>query len=278
MSLIYCPECGSEISNAAVACPSCGKPISATPVIRETVVRTPVKRESDFPNWVFIPLGIIAGLALLLFFIFMVRNGEDDSNLNIKVAANRQSSDRTTTTVPGSGTTVPGSSTSVPAPPPPVSDSQTVQVPGTGVTAPAETRGMVVVNAKVRTANGQTRPVRNEKFYLLDKDLETILSEADLEPIEGQSLSNSFGLSVTFPDRFGDFQRRALAAIRPHIKHSATSDGSGKASFGNIEPDNYYLFGVTKGERSFALWSSPVSIRAGQNVLELSPQQLTDVG
>ena len=32
----------------------------------------------------------------------------------------------------------------------------------------------------------QPQPVKNEKFYLLDKDLEMILSEAGLEPIEGQ--------------------------------------------------------------------------------------------
>lgn len=273
MSLIYCPECGHEVSNTAVACPSCGRPISSIPIIKETVIRTPVRENSDVPKWIFIPLGVLGVVVVFLAFMFFTRNS-DEGNMNISVAANRpqnRATDRTVSTVPGSSTTT------VPAPAAPT-DSQTVTVPGTGGTAPAETRGRVVVDAKVTASNGETRPVRNEKFYLLDKDLETILSEADMEPIEGQSLSKSFGLSVTFPDRYADFNRQALAAIRPHIKHSATSDASGKASFGDIEPDSYYLFGVTRSTNSFALWSSPVSIRAGENVLQLTPQPLTDVG
>ena len=42
MSLIYCPECGSEISNNAIACPSCGRPISAPePVVEKKFVVAP---------------------------------------------------------------------------------------------------------------------------------------------------------------------------------------------------------------------------------------------
>ena len=29
MSLVYCPECGNEVSGSAVACPNCGRPLSA---------------------------------------------------------------------------------------------------------------------------------------------------------------------------------------------------------------------------------------------------------
>ena len=104
-----------------------------------------------------------------------------------------------------------------------------------------------------------------------------ILSEADLEPIEGQTLLNSFGLSVMYPDRYGDFHRNALRAIKDHIKYAGTTDGSGKAELGGIEPNSYYLFGVTKSPKGFAVWSSPVSINAGQNILNLTPMQLTEV-
>ncbi len=45
----------------------------------------------------------------------------------------------------------------------------------------------------------------------------------------------------------------------------------------NIEPDSYYLFGITKSGKGFAVWSSPVSIRNGENVLNLSPQALTEI-
>jgi len=277
MPIIFCPECGQEISDAAIACPNCGRPLRTAPVVEETVIRTPVERESDIPKWVYIPIAVIGGLAILLMFIVFMRNNEEPNNVNVKVSANRHATETrqtTTQSIPSTDTgsvTVP--STSAPVPP---TESQTITVPGTSVTAP-ESRGTVSLNAKVSTRNGQTRPVRNEKFYLLDKDIETILSNANIEPIEGNSLLNSFGLSVLYPSRYGDFNRRALAAIRSHIKHSATSDASGTAKFADVEPDNYYLFGITQGDQAFAVWSSPVSIQAGMNNLNLSPQPLTEI-
>jgi len=31
VSLIKCPECGTDVSDAAAACPKCGHPLKATP-------------------------------------------------------------------------------------------------------------------------------------------------------------------------------------------------------------------------------------------------------
>jgi hypothetical protein len=39
----------------------------------------------------------------------------------------------------------------------------------------------------------------------------------------------------------------------------------------------YYLFAVTNSGGGFALWNSPVTIQPGSNVLNLTPQPLTDV-
>ena len=272
MSMIYCPECGHEISNAAVACPNCGRPLSAArPVVERTAVVPPVERRDGVPNWIFIPLGVIGAALLIVFFVVMSRNSEDaNSNLAVNVSTRRaaQDVDRTdTSSIPT--TSVPSTTT----------ETQTVTVPGaqTDVTAAAPSKGSVVIDAKVASRTGSPQPVRNEKFYLLDKDLESILSEAGLEPIEGQTLMNSLGLSVLYPDRFDNFNRDALRAIRSHIKYAGTTDSSGKAQLGGIEPDNYYLFAVTKSGRGFAIWSSPVSINAGENALNLTPQRVTEM-
>ncbi|HEX6127152.1 MAG TPA: zinc ribbon domain-containing protein [Pyrinomonadaceae bacterium] len=274
MSLIYCPECGHEISTAAVACPNCGRPLSAKPVVETTRVVAPVRsRDDGVPKWIFIPLGVIGAVLLLVFFVFMSRNSEDESNLNVNVSARRSSvnADRdrvTTTDVPSSSTvTVP-----------PSNETQTVTVPGsqTSVTVPPS-KGSVIIDAKIAGRTGAPQPVRDEKFYLLDKDVESILSEAGLEPIEGQTLMNSFGLSVMYPERFSEFNRDALRAIKNHIKYAGTTDSSGKAELGGVEPDNYYLFGITKSGRGFAIWSSPVMINPGQNALNLSPQRVTEM-
>lgn len=280
MALIYCPECGHEISNSAVACPNCGRPIQARPVIDRKVVVADVPKEEGFPKWALIPLVVLGGILLFALF-YMMRSDDDAANANLRVNVNTRrpdvdtvrsgstSSDTTTTTAP------PIDSTSDL---PPLNESQSITVPGaqTGVTAPPD-RGTVVIDAKVATRTGSPQAVKNEKFYLLDKDLESILSEADLEPIEGQSLTNSLGLAVLYPNRYGDFQRDALRAIRSHIKYTGTTDSTGKAKLGDIEPDSYYLFGVTKTGNGFAVWSSPISINAGENLLNLSPQRLTEI-
>jgi len=276
MSLIYCPECGHEISNSAVACPNCGRPISAPPVIERTPIVTAIPRREDsgVPSWIFIPLGVIGALLLIVFFVVMSRNSEDDtSNLNVNVSTRRGTTDATRTT------DIPPSTTTTTVPSTTTTDTQTVTVPGaqTDLSAPPPSKGSVVIDAKIAGRTGQPQPVKDEKFYLLDKDLESILSEARLEPIEGQTLLNSFGLSVVYPDRFGDFNRDALRAIRDHIKYSGTTNAAGKAELGGIEPDSYYLFAITKSGRGFAIWSSPVSINAGQNALNLTPQRVTEM-
>lgn len=269
MSLIYCPECGHEISAAAVACPNCGRPLSARPIVERAPVIATVHRENGVPGWIFIPLGIIGAVLLIVFFVVMSRNNEDaNSNLAVNVSARRSAANvERTSDIPSSTVTVP-----------PATETQTVTVPGsqTSVTSSA-LKGSVTIDAKIANRTGAPQPVKNEKVYLLDKDLEMILSEAGLQPIEGQTLMNSLGLSVLYPDRFDAFNRDALRAIKDHIKYAGTTDSNGKAELGGIEPNNYYLFAVTKSGRGFAIWSSPVAINPGQNALNLTPQQLTEM-
>lgn len=284
MSLILCPECGTEISAAAVACPNCGRPMRSIPVVKEVV---PLREEErGVPKWVIIPLAVIFGLVLVLAFVLLYRSGQDDANVNLKVNASRTGSNRDVArsdtvveSAPGSVTTVPGSSTSVNPPiSAPVNPPSTTTVPGTSTGVAPPTKGSVTVDAKIANRNGNgSSPVRNARFYLLDKDVEMILTEARVEPIEGQTLMSSLGLAAAFPNRFGDFQRQAMAAIRSHVKASATSNGSGKAEFSSVEPNMYYLFAVTNSGQGFALWNSPVTIQPGENLLNLTPQPLTDV-
>ena len=275
MSLLHCPECGHETSANAIACPNCGRPISAPPVVeRKVVVMQPTAREGGFPTWAFIPIGLLA--VILLIVIYMaVRQSDDQANMNVNVTtAGRKTStepvrDSQTSTVPS--TTNPG----VTVPP-----GQTTTVPGTTTDAPVAPptdKGTVVINARLNATNGGTPAARNTKFYLLDKDLETILSEARLEPIEGNSLTGSLGLAVVYPDRYGDFQRSAMRAIGAHSKYSGTTSGSGSVNLAGIVPNEYYLFAVTRVNRGFALWNSPVSVVPGQNVLNLSPQSITEI-
>lgn len=276
MSLTNCLECGHEMSADAAACPSCGRPTQPTPVVHKTVILPTPVRKSEFPTWAFIPIGLLA--AVLLFVVYLAFRQTDETantNVNVNVAGRR------TTTVPSSETrttSVPSDPTSVSVPnqPPP----QTTTVPGTTTSAPVPPppdKGTVVINAKIAPPRGSVQSARNTKFYLLDEDLETILSKARIEPIEGNSLSGSLGLAAVYPDRYGEFQRAAMRAIAAHAKYSGTTSSGGTANLSNIAPDSYYLFAITRVGSGFALWSAPVSIVAGENVLNLSPQSVTEI-
>ena len=278
MSLIFCPECGNEISVNAVACPNCGRPVAAEPVVEKkyVVVPPPERSESGFPPWAIVPIALV-GVALLFLVYFALRGTDNSANTNINVRAGSRATpyetvrETRTTTVPSTEgqtvtlppgqtttTTVPGTTTSVPV-------------------APPSDKGIVTINARVAPRTGSPQVVKSAKFYLLDKDVEAILSEARVEPIEGNDLMASLGLAIVFPDRYAEFMRGAMRAVAAHSKYSGTTDGGGNASLNGIMPKEYYLFGITKVGRGFALWNAPVSVIAGQNNLNLSPQSVVEI-
>lgn len=277
MALLHCPECGHEVAATAVACPNCGRP-TATPVVETRIPVVPVERREAFPTWAFIPIGLLAVILLAVIYLMVRESDEGNTNINVNLAGRRPTTDPArTTTVPSSDSgsvTVPGQTTTTTTTAP----GQTTTVPGTStsVTAPAPDKGAVVIKAELTQPRGAAQPVRNAKFYLLEQSVESILSDAGVEPIEGNTLSGSLGLSIVYPDRYGDFNRTAMRAISSKAKYSGTSDGSGKASVTGVTPGSYYLFGLARAGRGFALWNSPVSVIAGDNILN-SPQSVTEV-
>ena len=276
---MHCPECGHEISNSAVACPNCGRPIHAEPVVERKVVVA--RRPKGVPTWAIATVGIMGVLLFFLLFVLWSRSdNEDEANTRLRVNMNAQRSTRdTASTEPTTVTSVPSapSSGSVTVPSTTMPSTETT-VGGSQVSIPTQpTRGTAVIQAKVVTRNNSQQPVRGQRFYLLDKDIESILSEARIEPIEGNTLTGSLGLAAAMPDRYGDFQRRAMQAMRAHIKYAGTTDSNGKTQLGDIQPDSYYLFGVVRSGNGFAIWSSPVSIIPGQNILDLTPQRITEI-
>lgn len=276
MSLSNCPECGHDVSTAAVACPNCGRPLEINTVMPpRPVIVNELPREEGIPPWAFAAMGIAAlGILILAFVVF--NRTDDTANSNLRVNVDRDgtsrpaSRDTTTTSVP---------STSAPAinDPASVPESRT-SVPGsqTDINVPA-TKGNVSIAAKTVSQSGSPVAVKNEKFYLLDKSLEEILDDAGLESIEGNSLTNSLGLAVMFPDRYGDFRQKAMAAINSKIEYSGTTDSTGTAKLSGVEPGSYYLFGVTKTGKGFAMWSSQVSVSAGENSMNLEPVRVTEI-
>lgn len=275
MSLIYCPECGHETSTAAVACPNCGRPISARPAAVPQVVVERQPKTDSIPPWVIAPV-VILGVIVLFGLIYLL-TAEDDSNSNLAVNVNA-GRDGEVARVPDrtNDTTAPASSMPAAEEPSTSYPTSPQNVPGSRVD-PAQTKGTVVIDARISTRTGTSQPVRNTRFYLLDKDVESILGDADLDPIEGQTLSGSLALATADQRRYGEFYRLAMQALKEHIKYAGNTDTMGKAQLGSVEPDSYYLFGVARTGEGFAMWSSPVSVIAGENAVNLTPQPLTQM-
>lgn len=282
MSLINCPECGKEVSNTAIACPNCGHPMAPPAVEERTVIREtvpPVVEKESFPKWVLVPIFIIG--ALLIFLLFAMFRSQDDNQRNINVDLTKRQSDRTDrrsstdtdrTSVP---TTSDTTNTVVQQDVPPAAQTEVTVSENPDMSQPD--RATVSLEAKVTNRRGEIQPVKAEKFYLLDEDLESILRDANIEDKTGQGLINTFGVSVLFPDRYNEINKKALDEINKHIVYDTLTDSTGKAEMKNVKPDSYYLFGITKTKNGFAVWSSRVTINPGQNALNLTPAKLTEV-
>ncbi len=308
MSLVLCPECKNEVSNQAAACPQCGFPLvpQSFEVEEPTLVRQPevvVQRvttvKKSFPNWVFVPIAL--GLVLVVFgFIWLAQNDESanrnqantivrdqSANLNARaVSATTETTALTTTQttvpsqppvasvpssggvyappVPPNGAAASTTSTTTTTTLPPITTSDVASAP----VAVAPSKGVVSVKATIVNQLGAQKPVRQEKFYLLDEDLETILRRANITPADGD-LPTSMGVALIDPSKRALLQKY-LAAIKPHIIHSITTDQSGSAIFKDVKPDDYYLFGITKDGNSYAIWNQNVIVNAGENVLAIN--------
>jgi hypothetical protein len=285
MSLITCPDCGNQVSTDAVACPNCGRPLAPAivePIPQREVIIQEVPRENSFPPWAIALIAVLgAGLLLALFLMLRGNTDEANRNLSVNVAQREPVNSRSTrvetnsrsseVTVPS--TSMPSQSSEITVPP---SQSTSVATPETRTgTATADNvpvgKSSLTIDAKIQGTTGAPRPVQKETFYLLDKDLESILREADIDDEEGQGLVNAFGMSVVYPDKYADTKRKALAQINKHIVAKTLTDGQGKAKFPDVKPDSYYLFGITKTREGFSVWNNPITLSEGATNLNLTP-------
>jgi hypothetical protein len=136
--------------------------------------------------------------------------------------------------------------------------------------------------------SGEVRPVARTEFLLCDRDPEQLLRESDFasslpprvrdssrkldDGRPGDILTIFAPLAPYATGRYpgGDprallmvakaFQR-GLQAIRQHAIAATTTDFAGRATFPQIPPGNYYIFGYTNIDKAGAVWSVPVEVR-----------------
>ncbi|NNE98944.1 MAG: zinc ribbon domain-containing protein [Pyrinomonadaceae bacterium] len=280
MSSIKCPECSKTISSKAEACPGCGYPLSSASSSRAVLSESESGTGASVPMWAIAP-AVILGVVVLFGLIYMIQNNDEpvDENINISVAKERSRnsadarSKRTPETIVPDGT----DKTIVETRKEAENDQTLAADTKTQVRDNQEEKGSVKINARVSDSKGKITPVEEEKFYLLDKKLGDILTDAKLKPIENLDLKNSFGLSVLSPEKYPEFNKKALAAINNHVKYDALSGSNGMAQMNEIEPGEYFLFAIHKVGNGFAIWSSKVDIKPGNNTLNIKPERLNEL-
>lgn len=275
MSLINCPECNSEISTEAETCPKCGHPAANRRKEVTPVVATTRENESALPKWV-VPALVVLAAFTLFGVIYAMQNRDEpaDREVVVDTLEPERTSESTKRIDAANDPLTEPQTREIPVP----ENDQTITADSKAAVPDSSVeRGSADLDAKVKDLKGKIVAVEDEKFYLLDKELSEILRESRLQPIENNSLINSFGLSVLYPDKFSKFNSAALSAINDHIEYDTLTDAKGFARITNIRPGNYYIFGIHKIGKGFAIWSSPVTIKPGENNLNIQPQRPVEI-
>lgn len=145
----------------------------------------------------------------------------------------------------------------------------------TPVKVAVEENGTLSFETGLVMKSGDVKPVARATFYLLDKDLENILTSSGFRSEGGSSILSTFalkyvsrqleqlrGASVTTFDK-------TMESVKPHIIASTTTDFGGKGQFSSVKPGTYYLMHVGEIGRNVVLWNLKVELKAGQNSLTL---------
>lgn len=147
--------------------------------------------------------------------------------------------------------------------------SQTAATPPrsdlTGATA-AVAQSVLSIRATVSLKPGYPQAVARTTFYLVDDSLSNILKSAGVT-IKGRDGKDKlaqteddyaiwfgFGANNLRMLPIGDFYGKAMATLRPHILQTVISDFDGKARFAPVKVGAYYLLGVARTPKGFAVW------------------------
>jgi hypothetical protein len=244
---ISCPVCQNLCSTQAVSCPKCGHPFAR----KEIISNTQKIKTTNPQTWKILTLaiGVIAGglITFALYRAFFIK--PQTSNNSLTEIATTNNENKTINLKNDFQNSIPVST------PEPIAS--------------------LSLEAALVYSYGGVQPVAREKFYLLDDDLNKILSKAGVKAREGLSPSHSLGFAVAYPEVEAETLRKSLAAIRPHILYTLTTDFQGKGKFEGVKVNSYYLFGVTKTRRAFALWNMKLNVKEGQNEIVLDGNNVT---
>ncbi len=148
--------------------------------------------------------------------------------------------------------------------------------PSASASAPSVSLNASVLSMRATVAlkPGYPQAVARTTFYLLDNSLGTILKSAGLT-IKGRDGQDKpaqteddyaiwfgFGANNLRLMPIGDFYERAMTTLRPHILQTVITDFDGKARFAPVKRGDYFLLGVARTPKGFAVWQLKAPLHA----------------
>ena len=143
-----------------------------------------------------------------------------------------------------------------------------------GVPAASVTQSIVSIQVNVSLKPGYPQPVARTTFHLVDDSLANILKSAGVT-IKGRDGKDKpaqteddyaiwfgFGANNLRMLPIGDFYERAMTTLRPHILQTVITDFDGKARFAPIKAGAYFVLGVARTPKGFAVWQMPAPLRS----------------
>ena len=135
-------------------------------------------------------------------------------------------------------------------------------------------QSVLTIRATVSLKPGYPQPVARTTFYLVDDSLASILKSAGVmikgrdgkdklaQTEDDYAIWFGFGANNLRMLPIGDFYSKAMATLKPHILQTVISDFDGKARFAPVKVGAYYLLGVARTPKGFAVWQLKATLDA----------------
>lgn len=154
--------------------------------------------------------------------------------------------------------------------------------PPAGVQTASVTQSVLSIQVNVSLKPGYPQPVARTTFHLVDDSLASILKSAGVT-IKGRDGKDKpaqteddyaiwfgFGANNLRMLPIGDFYERAMSTLRPHILQTVTTDFDGKARFAPIKAGAYFVLGVARTPKGFAVWQLNAPLHTAAVALTLN--------
>jgi len=125
-------------------------------------------------------------------------------------------------------------------------------------------------------SNGQRTTGKQRNFYLLDEDLQSILSDADIEDEKWSGFNQCFRFVNCLSRAWRYKKKKALDAIN-NIRYKTLTDSTGKSANEGCYSTLITCSGIKKNIKRFCYLESPVTIQPGDNSLAFCRQCLIEI-